>query len=165
MSDERSIEKRISPALARLRAATREQFLEVMTQVITQVFRERRAQYVLSIAQRLATSVARPTAEKYDELEGSTWVGVESLSQLRALVGGRFQHLKQRWMDAGLPLREHRGDRSGRAKVSAEGWAELSSWTMKQGFEIRLEPDGAEHLMRVRRVSKREEREEAQKGE
>ena len=66
------------------------------------------------------------------------WIQIESLSQLRAHVGGRFQNLKQRWIGAGFPLREHRGDRSESAEVDQDGWLTLVAWLYKQGFEARL---------------------------
>lgn len=88
-----------------------------------------------------------------DAGEQADWVRVESLSQLRATVGGRFQNLKKRWISAGFPLREHRGDREGSADIDETGWVELSLWIGKQGFEARLASESDPWLLEVRRVS------------
>ena len=79
------------------------------------------------------------------------WQPIASLSQLRALVGGRFQNLKARWLTAGLPLRAHRGDREEEAQVDHDGWLELSIWINKQGYETRLSDEREEGLFQVRR--------------
>jgi hypothetical protein len=65
------------------------------------------------------------------------WRAIESMSALRTLIGGRFEKLKQRWNDAGLPLREHRGDRSACAEVDADGWRRFTLWLNSQGYEVR----------------------------
>jgi len=83
---------------------------------------------------------------------GTAWVKIESLSQLRAIVGGRFQNLKDRWVGAGFPLREHRGDRSGKKNFDFEGWTELSSWILKQGFELRLAAEDEPWLFEIRTI-------------
>ena len=71
----------------------------------------------------------------------AAWVHIESLSQLRAKVGGRFQNLKDKWVASGFPLREHRGDRSGQKVVDYDGWVALALWIQRQGFEVRLAAD------------------------
>lgn len=84
--------------------------------------------------------------------EQTEWIRIESLSRLRALVGGRFQNLKERWVKAGFPLREHRGDRSGGGVVDYEAWVELSSWIHQQGFEIRLASESDPWLFEIRAI-------------
>lgn len=79
------------------------------------------------------------------------WVAIESLSQLRAQVGGRFQNIKQKWLAAGFPLREHRGDRTREANLEYDGWVELAAWIGKQGFEVRLATEGEDCLFYVKR--------------
>ena len=72
------------------------------------------------------------------------WIPIGSLSQLRSLVGGRFQNLKERWIAAGFPLRSHRGDRAADAEIDSEGWNELAAWIFSQGYDARLAADGVE---------------------
>lgn len=78
------------------------------------------------------------------------WIEIESLSRLRAVVGGRFQNLRDRWVGAGFPLREHRGDKDGEFSLNEAGWIELSNWVLKQGFESRLTPDKPGCLFELR---------------
>ena len=78
---------------------------------------------------------------------------MKSFSQLRGLVGGRFENLKKKWLAAGLPLREH-GEPRGGLKIDPDSWRALASWTAKQGFEVRLAAEGAEHLFEARRLRK-----------
>ncbi|MBX7145534.1 MAG: hypothetical protein K1X79_13875 [Oligoflexia bacterium] len=80
------------------------------------------------------------------------WVDIESLSRLRSVVGGRFENLKKRWVDAGFPLREHRGDKEKDYKVDQGGWDELAGWLLKHGFESRLTPDSLVALFQVREI-------------
>ncbi len=79
------------------------------------------------------------------------WSEIASLSQLRAVVGGRFQNLKDRWVQSGFPLKEHRGDKSLEYSLKDVGWLELSSWISKQGFEVRLRPDKEKCLFEIRK--------------
>lgn len=80
----------------------------------------------------------------------STWIEIESLSRLRGIVGGRFQNLRDRWVGAGFPLREHRGDKESDFSLNEAGWIELSNWILKQGFESRLTPDKPGCLFELR---------------
>ena len=82
------------------------------------------------------------------------WVEIESLSRLRSIVGGRFQNLRDRWVGAGFPLREHRGDKDGAFVLNEAGWIELSNWIAKQGFESRLTPDKSGCLFELRALSR-----------
>ncbi|MBX7139143.1 MAG: hypothetical protein K1X83_14305 [Oligoflexia bacterium] len=84
------------------------------------------------------------------------WVGIESLSALRAMVGGRFHSLKTRWVEAGLPLKEHRGDKVTLGELDKSGWIELTSWISKQGFEVRLCPDRPGSLFELRSAKRQE---------
>ena len=84
--------------------------------------------------------------------EQNDWNKIESLSQLRSLIGGRFQNLKQRWVNSGFPLRQHRGDRDAKANVINEGWIELSNWISKQGYEVKLAGEDEDFLFAVRKV-------------
>ncbi|MCB0346511.1 MAG: hypothetical protein KDD66_15435 [Bdellovibrionales bacterium] len=92
-----------------------------------------------------------------EEITHGDWERIESLSQLRATVGGRFQNLKKRWVKSGFPLREHRGDREGKAEIDEAGWVELSLWINKQGFETKLAADSEPWLLEVRKIPQKEE--------
>lgn len=118
----------------------------------------RRQAIVYEVARSLlgrlrASDVPLATSE---QVEHADWIKIESLSQLRATVGGRFQNLKKRWVKSGFPLREHRGDREGSAEIDEGGWVELSLWINKQGFEARLASDRDPWLLEVRNVSSQE---------
>jgi hypothetical protein len=88
-------------------------------------------------------------------IDTSTWTKIESLSQLRTVVGGRFQNLKERWIAAGLPLREHRGDRKEQARLNFDGWMELAAWVSRQGFEVRLAEENEQWLFEIRQADSR----------
>lgn len=79
------------------------------------------------------------------------WIGIDSLSRLRAEVGGRFQNLKDRWIEAGFSLKEHRGDRSQKVEINKGGWLELSNWISGQGYEVRLVSDRVGTLFEIRK--------------
>ncbi len=100
---------------------------------------ERRKQAVVHhLAKRFYQALYEHRSAVEVSTEKSDWIPIESLSQLRSHVGGRFQNLKQRWIAAGFPLREHRGDRSDTGEVNESEWFELASWIAKQGYESRL---------------------------
>lgn len=80
------------------------------------------------------------------------WLSISSLSQLRAEVGGRFQNLRSRWLGAGFPLKEHKGDSNCDFSLDNEGWLELTNWVTKQGYEIRLSSDEATHFFEIRKI-------------
>lgn len=94
-------------------------------------------------------------AESPRPTDDNGWTRVESLSQLRALVGGRFQNLKEKWVAAGFPLREHRGDRSGQKVLDYDGWVALALWVQRQGFEVRLATESDAWLFEIRAAADR----------
>lgn len=65
------------------------------------------------------------------------WRPIASLSQLRGLVGVRFQKLREQWVAAGFPLREHRGDRPIRPEIDEPAWQEFVAWLQGEGFLVR----------------------------
>lgn len=121
-------------------------------ELVRAALQRRRQAIVYGLAEhffaRLEFQKSAPTPSEVEN--GETWVGIESLSQLRSVVGGRFQNLKQKWVAAGLPLREHRGDRKGEATIDEDGWLALSVWINKQGYEARLVNDNENYLFEVR---------------
>lgn len=114
----------------------------------------RRQVLVYEIARRLNSVLSSHTecAPSLIDEETTPWIPIESLSKLRTEVGGRFRNLKDRWLAAGFPLREHRGDRSGDAKLNYQGWMELASWIGSQGYEVRLADEREEFLFEVRKI-------------
>ncbi len=129
---------------------------EDIRQLVIGALKRRRKTIVFGIAKRLeeaglANGPVQQMANTIEVVENE-WKGVESLSQLRSLVGGRFKNLKEKWTSAGLPLRQHRGDRSGEAVVNQQGWLALSLWVNKQGYEIRLSNLDTPSILEVRRL-------------
>ena len=111
---------------------------------IQEAFDERSEFFVHEILQALSRNCVKA------ESKANAWIGIVSLSKLRSEVGGRFQNLRDRWLQAGFPLREHRGDKTGAYEVNLEGWTELSAWILKQGYECKLSPAESEFLFEVR---------------
>ena len=104
---------------------------------------------VSEVVSKQAPALAGQKLEKSTS-GGAEWSKISSLSEIRRLVGGRFQNLKNRWIGAGFPLREHRGDRAAEFEVIPKGWDELSSWLLSQGFESRLAQDKDGTLFEIR---------------
>jgi hypothetical protein len=121
--------------------------------VVDEVFVEKRSFFVHSIAQKLKELELSPAASAEHAEEEREWVQIESLSRLRSIVGGRFQNLKQRWVAAGLPLKKHRGDQVEEFEVSEEGWLELSTWILDQGYEVRVSGSKTTSLLELRPLS------------
>ena len=114
---------------------------------LEELFTEHREFFVHEISLMIRRAGVDPASVKDG---GDPWIPVESLSRLRGIVGGRFQNLRKRWIDAGFPFREHRGDKSGDYTLDERGWIELSNWILKQGYEARLAPKEADHLFELR---------------
>lgn len=128
--------------------------LEEMRTLVQDALESRRHVIVYELAVRLQSAFdAAGTAHSASTANDSQWIPIESLSGLRQLVGGRFQNLKDRWVQAGFPLREHRGDRSGRPELQPDGWLELVSWMGKNGYEARLLEDAREGLFEIRKTA------------
>ncbi len=118
----------------------------LLESVVKEVFDSRRDSFVFQCANRLREFVTVANKVESATPVVNDWIEIESLSRLRSVVGGRFENTKKRWVAAGFPLREHRGDKSGTFTVDEAGWIELSNWIVKQGFETRLSP-GKEHCL------------------
>lgn len=108
-------------------------------ELLFSVLKSRRRAIVYDLGRRIYSQLKTKASSAHFEAEQSSgWIEVYSLSQLRSIVGGRFQNLKDRWVDAGFPLRAHRGDRKDPALVNSRGWVELANWIGKQGYEAAL---------------------------
>jgi hypothetical protein len=125
---------------------------EALQRVLHGALRLRR-QAIVYTAAREMHGIFQQLGIKFPSAEGLAahgWTRIESLSRLRAIVGGRFKNLKEKWVGAGFPLREHRGDREERGSVNTEGWLELSSWISRQGYEVRLAGEADPWLFEIR---------------
>lgn len=124
---------------------------DIFEDVVEEVFQSRREAFVLHIMDRfkgLSVVPSEETSVKSDE----PWIEVESLSRLRSVVGGRFQNIRKKWISAGLPLREHRGDKQDEYEIVPEGWVELSNWILKQGYEARTTNDKTGCVIELRKL-------------
>ncbi len=132
---------------------SREHMTEVSS-IVHAALERRRQAIVYELARRLYEGFLdhRAKLEAVAVNEERGWVKITSLSQLRTIVGGRFQNLKQKWTKAGFPLREHRGDRGGQIRVDSDGWIDLSVWISEQNFEVRLADENAPWLFEVRKL-------------
>ena len=134
--------------------STKSQSTDAVRELVRSAMGRRRQVLVYHTARKLHSMLSDYRLEEdTGGASSSEWIRIESLSRLRALVGGRFQNLKDRWVSAGFPLREHRGDRSGKKSLEQEGWIELSAWIHKQGFEIRLAEEHEPWLFEVRKLA------------
>ncbi|MCB0352428.1 MAG: hypothetical protein KDD64_02850 [Bdellovibrionales bacterium] len=137
----------------KIRENIRDSYFEGFDRVLRKVLDHRRTLIAQTLAWRLRPyfrHLPSPGMSKSPDSE-NPWEPVESLSRLRSIVGGRFQNLRTRWTEAGLPLREHRGDRAEDYAVDEEGWLALSSWILKQGYESRLTPNQVGCVMELRK--------------
>jgi len=113
-------------------------------ELVSTVLKENKAYYVSQFLDALRGSGLHSQESMKQPVTETEWIDIESLSQLRAVVGGRFQNLRTRWLKAGLPLREHRGDKESSYEIDRAGWAELSGWLLDQGYQSKLVEDEGE---------------------
>lgn len=85
------------------------------------------------------------------EGEPAKWIPIASLHSLRKLVGGRFAYLKERWVNAGFPLKDSKREVLGPVEADPAGWQELRSWLLSRGFEARP-ATAAECLFEIRKT-------------
>ena len=134
--------------------------LEHVRHMVRQALERRRQSIVFFIAKQTHDLMGNSKSNTFqtsidkDLDESQRWIQIESLSQLRAMVGGRFQKLKERWVGAGFPLREHRGDRAEKAQVDQGGWLELSLWISRQGYRTRLADSTEPWLFEIQQLEK-----------
>lgn len=98
-----------------------------------------------------------PTGGEPEAETVASWIVIDSLSRLRSEVGGRFDNIKRKWLGAGFPLREHRGDRDKEYEVDEEGWERMVHWLLKHNFEARLTPDVPDCFFEIRAVAQEDE--------
>lgn len=140
MEDNKS-KQEAAESLAALQEAGRLATENRLVSGIDLVLRKREATLVIQAAQLIASELSvMGSARSAESSVPTKWQPIESLSRLRAIVGGRFENIKKKWTDAGLPLREHRGDKDKAYNIDSAGWEELSAWLLKHGYESRITP-------------------------
>ncbi|MCB0359294.1 MAG: hypothetical protein KDD44_06650 [Bdellovibrionales bacterium] len=135
------------------RAISQEE-VQRLRQLVARAIERRRQALTFGVAKVFERSLRErqvPVSVGVEEGD-SAWVAIEPLYQLRATVGGRFQNLKEKWVKAGFPLRDHRGDRSEDAQLNEEEWVELALWINRQGYEARLTSGSETTLFEVRKL-------------
>lgn len=120
--------------------------------VLRRAFDAKRDLIIGALEEKIQLLKGAASVKSENNIDKGDWVGIESLSRLRNVVGGRFENLRKRWRDAGFPLRERKGDRDGDFTIDKEGWLELTNWIAKQGFECRLAAKGSESVFEIRKV-------------
>jgi hypothetical protein len=135
---------------AELEGSLLEQAIAIVDDSVRSTLQSRRPFIVAELRRRIGSQITASSEAQAGRDE--SWSDIESLSRLRGIVGGRFQNLRDRWIAAGFPLKEHRGEKSEPVDVNQEGWIELSNWIMKQGFECRLTPSKSNCLFQLRKV-------------
>ena len=78
------------------------------------------------------------------------WQGIESLSRLRRVAGGRLENIKKKWIEAGLPVKADPGMKNDGGVLNEAGWIVLSNWVSGRGFEVRRTAD-SKYFFEVRR--------------
>jgi hypothetical protein len=126
-------------------------FESKFAELVRSVARRRRPVYIDNLGKRLLSS-GLSGATLSAVAKAQPWTGISSLSALRALVGGRFANLKERWLAVGFPLKEGRSDGT-RVKINRTAWLELVSWIEGQGYSARLPEDGTDSsLLEIRQL-------------
>jgi len=139
---------------AELEARLVDHSVVVFESALREAFERHRDRFVHEISAKLGRSALKDGVISDNGSKENEWIAIESLSRLRNLVGGRFQNLKKKWMNAGFPLREHRGDKGTDYQVDQKGWIELSNWILKQGYEAKLAPEQSKYLFELRELDK-----------
>lgn len=138
--------------IERLAEILAEEQAEAAASAVQQVFEQHRDLFVRQFSRLLEAGIGPAPAAGECGGGESPWIPIESLSRLRSTVGGRFENIKKKWEEAGLPLKGHRGDKPEAFVVKQDGWIELSNWILQQGFQARLCESGSANIMEVRAV-------------
>lgn len=132
--------------------AVREAVYERVTELSRELLLRNRAWFVAYVTNRLQ-GARGIHAEPSESIE---WEQIESLSQFRQIVGGRFQNIREKWIASGFPLRRHKGDREQDYEIVPEGWQLFADWILKQGYEARLGSNADPYLFEVRTLQEQE---------
>jgi hypothetical protein len=119
-------------------------YTTTVEQALRKLLTEGRDSHVRHVMRILNSSNLVVHGKGADASSEGEWQLIDSLSRLRSAVGGRFDNIKKKWISAGLPLKEHRGDKGKNVLLKEQGWIELCDWINRQGFEVRrCAEDGA----------------------
>ena len=128
--------------------------LKYMEDCLIEVFEDRRGVLISYMKQRLSEVMSGELSKSVGKKSnGREWEGIDSLSKLRGIVGGRFENLKNRWLAAGFPLKQDKASKVGDFSVDEKGWIELSSWISNQGFEVRLNPEKKDVVFEIKSLN------------
>jgi len=124
---------------------------EFLESIIADIFESKKDYFTFELI-KIFEELKLAAADTPGSEAQSEWLEIDSLSKLRSTVGGRFASLKEKWLEAGFPLRKHRGDKESAYQVDEKGWLALVSWISKQGYEAQLSVDEHDYLFRLRVV-------------
>jgi len=117
-------------------------FAKCVEQVVSAAFAQKRAVILRSMYNEWSAVLNAEEGETSSKSASAVgWEEIVSLSSLRKIVGGRFQLLRERWMKAGFPLKEHRGTVLDADSSSRGNPDEFFSWLDSQGFLVRRQDD------------------------
>lgn len=154
MSKQKRAKSGVSTANFKLPQSATESTIAFFEECLVTMLEERQGFFVSAIRERLKSEPSPQTVRAEPEVGAIVdWLVIDSLSKLRAVVGGRFKNIKEKWIAAGFPLRDSKGSDIKEHKVDQAGWIELSAWISNQGFESRLTPDNSNCLFMVRKLS------------
>ena len=121
--------------------AARRSFANYADQVVAQAMDQVHPRIVKAVFDRChALTHSHEGGAAKDQAE-VPWEEIVSLSSLRRVVGGRFQLLRDRWVTAGLPLKEHRGVVLDDTISDSPELEKFYTWLSSQGFQVRVSPD------------------------
>lgn len=81
-----------------------------------------------------------------------SWIPIDSISKLRGEVGGRFDTLKIKWQEAGLPLKQKKGDKIPEFAINPAAWGELEAWLLKMGYAVRAVEGKSDRIFEIKKM-------------
>jgi len=123
---------------------------DLIKRAIKRAFEENR-DYLISKL-RSSSNQFEISADTPEAAQEDDWVAIDSMSKLRAIVGGRFDTLKAKWQSAGLPVKQKKGDSIPEFVVDSSGWTDLESWLLKMGYKARLRPDFKDRAFEIKKT-------------
>lgn len=123
---------------------------DLIKKAIKKAFEDNRDYLIYKFSQSITQAGSGVT--NIEPTEDTDWTAVDSMSKLRAIVGGRFDTLKAKWQAAALPVKQKKGDDIPEFVVDPSGWTDLESWLLKMGYKARLRPDLADRVFEIRKM-------------
>lgn len=123
---------------------------EVLKKAIRKAFEDNRDYLLFKFNQLLSSTKSNNQEIEYSA--ESDWLAIDSMSKLRAIVGGRFDTLKSKWVAAALPVKQKKGDEIPEFSVDLSGWSELENWLMKMGYKARLRSDLSDRVFEIKKM-------------